>query len=319
MKSNVFAVLFLLIPIISFSQAPLSKKIYLDSLWNETTEENHQYYRIVKEYYSQKENYTFLTYYKSGVLQMEGNSKNREYLKFDGQFVFYFENGKKRKVMHFKDSKPTGKEYNWYENGATKSEIEHLEKPKRGALDFKIIQFWDSKNSQTVVDSNGDYDDIGKKGETKGKVRNGFKDGIWMGHDKTLSISFTENYENGKLISGKSIDSSNVEYQYEIERKKPEPAKGIKHFYSYIASNFRPSKAATTNNVNGQILLRFVVEKDGSINDIKVLKGIGWKLDEEAVRVVNTYGKWLPEKYKGINSKVSYTLPITVLSGSRTF
>lgn len=319
MRSNLFAFLFLLIPIVSFSQVPLSKKIYLDSLWNETTEENHQYYRIVKEYYSQKENYTFLDYYKSGILQMEGNSKNREYLKSDGQFVYYFENGKKEKVMRYKNSKPIGKEFNWYENGSTKSEIEHLEKPKKGTLDFKIIQFWDLKNIQTVVDGDGEYDDIGKNGETKGKVKNGFKDGIWTGDNKTQHLSFTENYENGKLISGISIDSSKVEYKYEIERKNPEPAKGIKHFYNYIGNNFKISKEASINNVTGQILLGFVVEKDGSISDIKVLKGIDWKLDEEAIRVVNGYGKWLPGKFKGIDRKVSYTFPITVLSGMRSF
>jgi antitoxin component YwqK of YwqJK toxin-antitoxin module len=319
MKSIFFSILFLLIPIISFSQAPLSKKIYLDSLRNETTEENHHYYRIVKEYYSQKENYTFFEYYKSGILQMEGNSKNREYLKADGQFVYYFENGKKEKVMRYENSKPIGKEFNWYENGSIKSEIEHLKKNKKGTLDFKINQFWDSKNIQTVIDGNGDYDDIGKNGETKGKVKNGFKDGIWTGHNKTPSLSFTENYEKGKLISGVSIDSSNVEYKYDIERKNPEPEKGINHFYNYIGSNFKRTKEAAINNITGQILLGFTVEKDGNINDIKVLKGIDLKLDEEAVRVVNDYGKWLPGKIKGINSKASYTLPITILSGSRNF
>jgi antitoxin component YwqK of YwqJK toxin-antitoxin module len=319
MRTKLSLFILFLVSTLSFSQAPLSKKIYLDSLGNETTEENHQYYRIVKEYYSQKDNYTFLDYYKSGILKMEGNSKNREYLKSDGQFAYYFENGNKEKVMRYKDSKPISKEYNWYENGAIKSEIEHLEKPKKGALDFKINQFWDSKNIQTVVDGNGDYDDIGKNGETKGIVKNGFKDGIWTGHNKTPSLSYTENYENGKLISGISIDSSNVEYKYEIERKNPEPAKGIKHFYNYIGSNFKTSKEATINNITGQILLGFVVEKDGSINDIKVLKEIGWGLDEEAVRVVNGYGKWLPGKFKGINRRVSYTLPITIQSGSRSF
>jgi antitoxin component YwqK of YwqJK toxin-antitoxin module len=319
MKSNVFAILSLLISTASFSQAPISKKIYLDSLWNETTAENYHYYRIVKEYYSQKETYTFLDYYKSGVLQMEGNSKNRDYLKSDGQFVYYFENGKKKKVMRYKDSKPIDKEYNWYENGNTKSEIEHLEKPKKGSLDFKINKFWDSKNIQTVVDGNGEYNDIGKNGETKGKVINGFKNGIWTGYSKTLGVRFTENYENGKLISGVSIDSSNIEHSYEIDKKNPEPAKGIKHFYSYIGNNYKLTEEARLNNISGQIILKFVVEKDGSINDIELLKGIDPKMDEEAIRVLKNYGNWLPGKTKGINCSLSYFLPITIQSGFRPF
>jgi TonB family protein len=319
MRSILTAFLFLLIPALLFSQSPVSRKIYLDSTWNETTEENHHYYRIVKEYYSQKKNYTFFDYYKSGILQMEGTSKIREYLKSDGQFVYYFENGKKQKVMRYENSKPIGKEYNWYENGTIKSEIEHLEKTKKGSLNFKINQFWDSKNIKTVIDGNGDYEDIGKNGETKGKVKNGFKDGIWTGHNKALHINFTEKYENGKLISGISIDSSNIEHSYEIDKKKPEPAKGIKHFYSYIGNNYKLSEEARLNNISGQIILKFVVEKDGSINDIEILKGIDQKMDEEAIKVLKGYGNWLPGKFKGINFTVSYTLPITIQSGIRPF
>lgn len=316
MKSILFSILFLS-SIISFSQAPLSKKIYLDSLGSETSEENHFYYRIVKEYYSQKENYTFYDYYKSGNLQMEGNSKKRDYLSPDGQFVYYFENGNKQKVMTFKNSKPINKEYNWYENGELKSEIEHLKKFKERNLHFKINQFWDSKNIHTVVDGNGDYDDIGKNGETKGKVKNGFKEGLWTGINKPFNINFIENYENGKLISAISIDSNKVEYKYDIEKKNPEPTKGIKHFYKYIGNNYRMPKEATINNITGQIILGFFVEKDGTISNIKILKGINPKFDEEAIRVLDGYGKWLPGKFKGVNEKNSYTLPITILSSKQ--
>ena len=62
MKSKLHFILFLLIPVLSFSQAPISKKIYLDSLWNETTEANHKYYRIIKSYNVDQDLYLFQDY-----------------------------------------------------------------------------------------------------------------------------------------------------------------------------------------------------------------------------------------------------------------
>ena len=92
MKSKLHFILFLLIPVLSFSQAPISKKIYLDSLWNETTEANHKYYRIIKSYNVDQDLYLFQDYYKSGKLQMKGTSKSKDYLSKEGQFLFYYEN-----------------------------------------------------------------------------------------------------------------------------------------------------------------------------------------------------------------------------------
>ncbi len=56
--------------------------------------------------------------------------------------------------------------------------------------------------------------------------------------------------------------------------------------------------------------MEFVVEKDGSISDVKVLRGIGGGCDEEAVRVVKSMPKWKPGKQRGQPVRVYYTLPI---------
>lgn len=60
----------------------------------------------------------------------------------------------------------------------------------------------------------------------------------------------------------------------------------------------------------GTVYVQFVVEKDGSISDVKVLRGIGGGCDEEAVRVVKSMPKWKPGKQRGQPVRVYYTLPI---------
>ena len=64
------------------------------------------------------------------------------------------------------------------------------------------------------------------------------------------------------------------------------------------------------NGIQGKVYIQFVIEKDGSITDVKVARGVDASLDKEAVRVVKAMPKWKPGKQRGKPVRVSYTLPI---------
>jgi protein TonB len=87
-------------------------------------------------------------------------------------------------------------------------------------------------------------------------------------------------------------------------------AAGEKALYEYIKNNVNYSELAIKTNIEGTVYVEFVVEKDGSISDVKVLRGIGGGCDEEAVRVVKSMPKWKPGKQRGQPVRVYYTLPI---------
>ena len=90
----------------------------------------------------------------------------------------------------------------------------------------------------------------------------------------------------------------------------PEFPGGEKALYEYIKNNIRYPEVARTSGITGTVYVQFVVEKDGSISDVKVLRGIGGGCDEEAVRVVKSMPKWKPGKQRGQPVRVYYTLPI---------
>ncbi|MBS1689629.1 MAG: energy transducer TonB, partial [Bacteroidetes bacterium] len=87
----------------------------------------------------------------------------------------------------------------------------------------------------------------------------------------------------------------------------PEPSTDIN---SFIGKNLRYPDAARENNIEGRVVLKFVVNEDGSVSDISVLKGIGGGCDEEAKRVLSAMPKWKPGKQNGHAVKVYFTLPI---------
>ncbi|MDE7357323.1 MAG: energy transducer TonB, partial [Bacteroidales bacterium] len=85
---------------------------------------------------------------------------------------------------------------------------------------------------------------------------------------------------------------------------------GDEAFYQYIAANIRYPVVAMESGISGRVYVTFVVEKDGSITDVKVLRGIGGGCDEEAVRVVKAMPKWKPGKQRGRPVRVLYRVPI---------
>lgn len=78
----------------------------------------------------------------------------------------------------------------------------------------------------------------------------------------------------------------------------------------FIADNLRYPQVAVESGVSGTVFLSFVVEKDGSVSDVKVLKGIGLGCEEEAMRVVKKMPRWKPGKNHGELVRVQFNLPI---------
>lgn len=298
----------------SFSQVPIpvGKRIYLDSTWTKSTEDNYKYIRIVEKYYSDQKTYIFKDYYKSNQLQMIGASLDKDILKHEGQFIYYYENGNKKSTVNYANSHKTGKEFTWYESGNIESELEYTA-DKKGKVDYKINNFWTDQKEQKVINGNGDFQLANEYGEESGKVKNGLPDGIWKGQSFKRKTSFTETYENGKLVSGITTDSLNIEHPYTILNKEPCPKKGMNTFYNYVANAVRiPNELK--NKISGKIFLTFVVEKDGSLVEPKIIKGLGYGLDENAIKVINNAKKWNPGIRRGLPVRVLYSLPITIVT-----
>ena len=78
----------------------------------------------------------------------------------------------------------------------------------------------------------------------------------------------------------------------------------------FINENLRYPAAAIENGIQGRVVVQFVIKKDGSVGDVKVIRGIDPTLDQEAIRVCKTLPKFIPGKQNGIPVNVWFTLPI---------
>lgn len=81
-------------------------------------------------------------------------------------------------------------------------------------------------------------------------------------------------------------------------------------FREYIARNLRYPEIAAENGIQGRVFVSFVVEPDGRVSNVRVVRGVDPSLDREAVRVVESSPRWTPGKQRGKPVRVSFTFPI---------
>ena len=98
---------------------------------------------------------------------------------------------------------------------------------------------------------------------------------------------------------------------YEVVDEMPSFPGGMGSLMSWLSQNIKYPVNAAGNGVQGRVMTQFIVEKDGSINDVKVAKSVDPSLDQEAVRVVKSMPRWIPGKHNGLAVRVSYTFPVT--------
>lgn len=106
-------------------------------------------------------------------------------------------------------------------------------------------------------------------------------------------------------------DPDNI-YSFAIVNKKPQFPGGNDKIMSYIGENFLYPSEALEKDIQGSVYIQFMIEKDGSISNVKCVRGqsLGGGLAEEGVRVVSSMPAWTPGEHKGEKVAVSYTLPI---------
>ena len=97
---------------------------------------------------------------------------------------------------------------------------------------------------------------------------------------------------------------------FDVVEEMPSFPGGQGALMSYLASNIKYPVVAQENGVQGRVIVSFVVERDGSISDVRVARSVDPSLDREAQRVVKSMPRWKPGKQNGSAVRVKYTVPV---------
>ena len=98
---------------------------------------------------------------------------------------------------------------------------------------------------------------------------------------------------------------------FDVVEQMPSFPGGDAELMKYLNSHIKYPAVAEENGIQGRVVATFVVERDGSITDVKVIKSVDPSLDKEAIRVLKSMPKWIPGKQNGSAVRVKYTVPVT--------
>jgi TonB family protein len=305
------------------TQSPKPKKTNIFFLKNNgkyTDRDSSDYMLIISEPDSGSVFFNAAEFYKNGSRKFIGKSSKSEYLSAEGQCLSFYPNGNKKSVENFKEGNHSGLSYYFYPNGKIYNSKEFLlSEPVgnsvEGDVDFEYLikDCIDSTGKTLVTNGQGfyvGYSDDFKYIEEKGPVKNGKRDSVWTGKNTDRKIKFTEQYANGLLVSGEAVDSMGVSHHYTKRILPPEYKGGMKALYRYLSNHIRYPDHARDNNIQGVVMLGFVVKKDGTLKDLKVLKAVDEELEREALRVISNSPVWQPASYFGIPVNIYYSIPV---------
>ena len=108
-------------------------------------------------------------------------------------------------------------------------------------------------------------------------------------------------------VEEEEVDEQQI---FTIVEEQPEFPGGMAECYKWIGKNLQYPTISAENGVQGRVTVNFVVNADGSIVDVKVLRGVDPYLDKEAIRVVSKMPKWKPGKQRGKAVRCSFNLPV---------
>ena len=126
------------------------------------------------------------------------------------------------------------------------------------------------------------------------------------GNDETAEVKHVEE----KIAEPEPVKEEETKV-FDVVEQMPSFPGGPSALMQYLSSNIKYPVVAEENGVQGRVVCTFVVEKDGSITDVRVVKSVDPSLDKEAMRVVKGMPKWIPGKQNGSAVRVKYTVPVT--------
>ena len=139
-------------------------------------------------------------------------------------------------------------------------------------------------------------------------------------NDVKVETDFISNDDSDQKIEIKPyVEAKPVEEEAEveedipfaiIEQKPTFQGKDANEFTKWVYNNIEYPEIAKENGISGRVTVEFIIDKDGSVKNVRVLRGVDSSLDQAAVRVIQKSPKWSPGKQRGKPAKVKYTFPI---------
>ena len=127
---------------------------------------------------------------------------------------------------------------------------------------------------------------------------------------KLIILSLMALFGLTTVSAQKTVVAQKNQKVFDVVEQMPEYPGGIQALFEYLSQNVKYPSDVENQKVEGRVIATFIVETDGTINNVEVVKPVFPSLDAEAIRVLSGMPKWTPGKQSGKEVRVKYTVPI---------
>jgi TonB family protein len=326
MNKNIIALILLFVCSAATAQ---DGKIYYDKYWrNVSKKRKARWYRLCVQ---EGGIYKVEDHYKDGTLYMTGYSASNTSASCkyrEGWHVFYGQDGLKKREGNYKSGIRTGLWKTYYEStGSLQSEQSYTDDTERLVYNVSYDEVTHKVNARTIYVTPFKIQHWQYSGTDSAYYEDNIVDsaGYWIttttysdhitvrkeklglnpeapGYMKPEVTCYNKSFEKIKCDSPKSSKSS-----FTYVEQMPSPGYS---YTEYLTKTFQYPKVARENNIEGRVVVKFVVDEDGSIANARVVKSVDNSLDAEALRVISEMPHWRPGMQNGVTVRVFFKLPI---------
>jgi TonB family protein len=243
----------------------------------------------------------------NNIIFQVGYSSSRDclHLSFEGIFMTFYPNSHFQSRFHVKNNMPYGNMINYYPDGKIYNivNVDNIKNPKYvECRDIYGAVLANNGYGRWVI-----YDKDFKNEVFKGIIKDSVKVGEWSGIDSGKTV-YINTYENGTFVSGVYYDKSGGKHTYNKEEVEPSFGDGPGTFNDYLAQTVQYPNYDIAHKISGKVKVTFVVEKDGTVTNVKVLSAPDGFLAVAVVQAVQSSPLWNPGMRNGQALRVQYTI-----------
>lgn len=248
----------------------------------------------------------------------------------DGSSISYFDNGKRKNTMEFKNGRVVNYITNYYPNGELYTTFKIDDSNNNYYRNYYqdyiynndyynryanllIVECRDSTGKILAANGNGHlivFDEKFEKVISEGDIKNNKQDGEWKGVIGDTG-KYVCTYHKGELKSGTSYMKSGKQYNFKQIAVQPQYDGGIDDFYFYIKKNTVIPESVKQRKISGNVIVDFIINANGTVSDAKIAgNGLIQSANDEAVRVISYSPMWTPAKLYGVPVPVHYRVTV---------
>jgi TonB family protein len=306
-----FALIMLVSYQLSAQSLPIVERKFYDSLDNQTDSLHSFYYDKIATSFTPA---TGIKETRESVYTANGRKRVMiRYLANNGSYrTFFYPTGEAMAQAAFQFESISGQLKLLYRNGQQQAQLMFpaYDETPMDDVGYKIINYWDESGRQVVANGNGsgDFNFVAFPillVSGSGEVVDGLKTGEWKG--RTGDGTYVERYVNGVFMEGVST-LNGKQFKYTVIEEPFD----VDLFYNYAMNGFRYPQSARLRALDGMVLVEFRIEKDGSLKNPRIAKGLSNDIDSEILRVMKKAPKFVPAKRRGLPVSTLAVLPINL-------